>query len=125
MKRSSSNSSRNTFVVALKHAEKELASKLKQRLEAQNIVGRLNYEIPNLQNMVRVLQAQLNPEAMPTQPGNGSLPPSVLAAIESLPPVKEVEPGMGSIPFSGEASTSATVPDIESVIPESAKDGWK
>jgi hypothetical protein len=113
------NSSRNTFAVALKHAEKELASKLKERMEAQNVVARLNYEIPNLQNMVRVLERQLTPEAIPPQLQESvALPPF---ALDGLPPVKEVEPGMGSIPFSGELPAL----DIESVIPEIAKDGWK
>lgn len=116
-----STSSRSTFAAALQHAESELARKLKRRLEAQNVVARLNYEIPNLQNMIRVLQAQLSPEGMP--PLGFPLPPSVITAIDGLPPVKEVEPGMGSIPFSGETPTN--VPDIESVIPEAAKDGWK
>ena len=114
-------SSHNTFAVALKHAEKELAAKLKERVEAQNVVGRLNYEIPNLQNMVRVLQAQLNPQAQPAQILNGPLVPTT----DVLPPVKEVEPGMGSIPAHTDAATPMTVPDIESVIPETMKEGWK
>lgn len=101
----------NVFAVALKQAQKQLADKLQERMKAETAVSRLNYEIPHLEKMVRALEAQLV-----HAPGK----PAVTL------PSFEVTPEMGSL-FGGLAgSTPENEPDLESVLPETAKGGeWK
>ena len=102
------NPSRNSFSVALKHAEKELALRLRELADARASVHRCTVEIPNLENMIRAMKSQLNP--MVTGP---------LAAVRSDTPglvdAREVPEGAGSIPANADAPQPQDVPDLNSL----------
>lgn len=103
--------SNNVFGIALKQAQKQLSSKLQERMQAETTVSRLNYEIPHLEKMIRALEAQL-----------GHTPGRPAANLTSF----EVSPEMGSV-FGGiTGSTPESELDLESALPETAKGGdWK
>lgn len=106
--------SKNTYAVALKHAEKEYAKKLKERDAASADLARLNGELPNLESMIRVLKNQLHPSAAAPY-----LPPAVWpsdGAKPAHPANGEVPEGAGSILANADGSTpQQTTPDIDSI----------
>jgi hypothetical protein len=115
--------SRNVFGVALRRAQKELTDKLRERMQAQNIVNRLNYEIPHLQQMITTLEAQVHPG--PNSSSGQKIP-------AYTPTVEEVSPEMGFLPGDlnrlreGAPTPTQEEFDLEAALPPSARNGeWK
>lgn len=107
----------NHFATALRHAEKEYTRKLAERAKAVSVLAQLNLEIPNLEQMIRVLKNNINPA--PVIPIGSAL---------LLPPHEpgEVPEGVGSIAVNADASAPAPqqqAPDIDS-IPGMTEEGW-
>lgn len=104
---------KNTFEIALKSAEKELARAIKQREVKQKELAQLNAEIPSLQQTIQALRFQLGKKPTKLEPPTAPIPNSI--DMSGIPPeiAKYVLPqdltGMGSIP----ANSGPTIPDRE------------